>query len=347
MKRYMKKRETIQAIIIFLIAAFLVNSLIPFFTGSSQALIVLSGSMTPLVLPGDMIVAKSISSDELTVGDVVVFRGTGEKADSLVTHRIVNIQEGKERVFQTKGDANEEIDDFKVPASDVVGKLTFVIPFAGHLPEASKNKNLFFLTVILPAGLIILDELKRIIKYSSPARARKSEREQNKVARRTSYVFNGVRLSALIFISGFVFTGIFLQNLGGNGPVVLEKEYKVENSGILPSVYVFTPDSLEQKFAIEHWYGVIPPANSTQVIAPENTPAKLSTVPYILPVFWITELAEISPYLPTAFGILLYVSVFTLLLSPFWCRKSGIRSRKKKILVHWLLAQSKRVLNLE
>lgn len=342
----MKEREILQAAIVLLIAVFLVNSLIPFFTGSAQALIVLSGSMTPLMLPGDMIVAKSVNPDELTVGDVVVFRGAGEKADSLVTHRIINIQEGKERVFQTKGDANEEKDDFTVPASDVVGKLTFVIPFAGYLPEASKNKNLFFLTVILPAGLIILDEIRNIIKYSNPARARKVEREKKRTARRTSYVINGKRLAALVFITGFVFTGIFLQNLRGNGPVVLEGEYKVENSGILPSVYVFTPADSEQKFAIEPWYGVIPSANSTQVIVPENTPAKLSIVPYILPIFWITKLAETSTYFPVAAGILLYVSVFTLFLFPLWYQKSAVAARKHKIRVQRLLVQCKRAFNL-
>lgn len=342
----MKEIEILQAAIILLIAVFLVNSLIPFFTGSAQALIVLSGSMTPFMLPGDMIIAKSVNPDELTVGDVMVFRGVGEKADSLVTHRIISIQEGKERVFQTKGDANEEKDDFTVPASKVVGKLTFVIPFAGYLPEASKNKNLFFLTVILPAGLIVLDEIKNIIKYSNPARARKVEREQKKVARRTSYVINGKRLVALIFITGFIFTGVFLQNLGGNGSVVLGEENTVENFGALPAVYVFTPADPEQKFAIEPWYGVIPSANSTKVIAPENTTAKLSTVPYILPVFWITELAEINPCFPVAVGILLYVSVFTLLLFPFWYQKSGSGARKQKIRVQRLFVQCKRVLNL-
>ncbi|MDY0129515.1 MAG: signal peptidase I [Methanosarcina vacuolata] len=342
----MKEREIFKAAIILLIAVFFVNSLIPFFTGSAQALIVLSGSMTPLMLPGDMIVAKSVNSDELTVGDVVVFRGVGEKADSLVTHRIISIQEGKERVFQTKGDANEEKDDFTVPASKVVGKLTFVIPFAGYLPEASKNKNLFFLTVILPAGLIVLDEMKNIIKYSNPARARKIEREQKKVARRTSYIIHGKRLVTLVFITGFIFTGVFLQNMGENGSVVLGEENTVENSGVLSTVYVFTPADSEQKFAIEPWYGVIPSANATQVIAPENTPAKLSTVPYILPVFWITELAEINPYFPVAAGILLYVSVFTLLLFPFWYQKSGTGARRQKIRAQRLLVRCKRALNL-
>lgn len=342
----MKEKEILQAAVILVIAVFLVNSLIPFFAGSAKALIVLSGSMTPLMLSGDMIVAKSVSPDELMVGDVLVFKAPGGKPDTLVTHRIVSIEKGEERLFQTKGDANEEKDDFKVPASDVVGKLTFVIPFAGYLPEASKNKNLFLLTVILPAGLIILDEIRNVIKYSNPARARKIEREQWKAARRASYVIKGKRLAAIVIITGVIFSGVFLQNLGGNGPVVLEGENIVENPGFLPSVYVFTPVDPGQKLAIESWYGVIPSANSTQVFAPENTPAKLSIVPYILQVFWITELAEINLYLPVAAGIFLYVSVFTFLLFPLWYRKSAIGARRKKIKVYRLLAQCKRSLHL-
>ncbi|WP_229391543.1 signal peptidase I [Methanosarcina sp. DH2] len=342
----MKEKEVLQTAIVFLVAVFLISSLIPFFTGSAKALIVLSGSMTPLMLPGDMITVKSVNPDELEVGDVIAFRDPGSKPDSFVTHRIISIEERGERLFRTKGDANEEEDSFKVPASNIVGKLIFVIPFAGYLPEASNDKMLFFLTVILPAGLIILDEVRNIIEYSNPARARKMEREQKKAARRVSYVVKGRRLAALILISGLVFTGVVAENLGENGPVVLEGENMVENPGFLPSVYVFVPDDSRQRLAIEPWYGVVPPANITQVTAPENTPAAVSSVPYILPVFWIILLADINPYLPAIAGVLLYTSVFTLLLFPLWYRKSAVGGRGRRVRFHRLFVQWKRTLHM-
>ncbi|AKB33764.1 Signal peptidase I [Methanosarcina siciliae HI350] len=368
----MKKKETLQVAIIPLIAVILINALIPFFTGSKMPLIVLSGSMTPMMMPGDMIIEESVDPDELQIGDVIVFHPPdSDKTDALVTHRIISLEEGEERTFQTKGDANNAEDDFKVPASNVVGKLIFVIPFAGYLPEISKHKNIFLFTVILPAGLIILDEIRNMLLYSNPVKARKVEKERKKIARRTSYSVKGKRLATFVLISGLIFAGIVVNNLGENGSLVLGKENTIKNPGTLSRVYVITPDDYGKRTDINFWYGVITSSNETQVyetqaiapegvitpstwnqmnetkvIAPENTPATISTVPYILPVFWIISLAEINPYLPAAVEIGFYTFLSTLLLFPLWHRKSVIGKKKKKIKIRRLVAQWKRTLQL-
>jgi signal peptidase len=172
------------------------------------------------------------------------------------------------------------------------------------------------------------------------------ERERKKTARRTSYVIKRKKLTALILISGLVFTGAVTYNLGENGPVVLQRENRIENPGFLPLVYVFTPGYPEQKFGIDSWYGVVSPVNKTLVTAVENTPAKISSVPYILPVFWIISLAGISPYLPAAAGIAAYTAVFTLLLFPLWYRRSTIVGRRKRIRFNRLFAKWKRTLHI-
>lgn len=342
----MEKKEIYQIVIIFIITIFLINALIPFLTGSEKTLIVLSGSMTPLMLPGDIIVIESVSPDELTAGDVIAFRDPGGK-DTYVTHRIINIEEGQERIFRTKGDANEEEDIFKVPASDLVGKLVFVIPFAGYFPQASKNQMFFFFTVILPASFLILDEIRTIIKYSNPTRARKIEREKKKISRYVSYKIKGKRLVVIILVGGFIFTGIVMDNLGENGPVILQEENKVENMGFVPSVCVLLPEDFEQRLAIEPWYAVIPPNNGIQITSPENMSATISSVPYILPVFWIISLAEINPYLPVVAEIVLYTFVFTLFIFPLWYRKIVIGRNVKKIKFHRLFLQWKKMLHLK
>jgi signal peptidase I len=340
----MNKKIILQVAMVLLIAIFLFKALIPLITGSERIFIVLSGSMTPLMLPGDGIVVKSVDLNELTAGDILTFRDPGGKPDTYVTHRIIALKEDKELIFKTKGDANNAEDDFNVTASKAVGKLVFVIPFAGYLPKIVKNKNVFFFMIILPASLIIIGEIWNIILYSSPQRARKVEKERKKTMRRTFYAVTGKRLAALILISGLVFTGIITQNLGENGPVILEKENTVENSGFLSMVYIFTPDDPKQTLAIDHWYGVVPQNNEIQVIAPENTPAKLNTVPYVLPVFWILELTRINSYLPVAAEIVIYTSIFTLLLLPIWYRKSTIGGRRKRIRFHRMFTQWKRTL---
>ncbi|MEN6292784.1 MAG: signal peptidase I [Methanobacterium sp.] len=338
----MNKKEIIQVSIALLIITLLFNTLIPFITGSEKALIVLSGSMTPLMLPGDIAVIKSVDPNELAVGDILAFRDPGGKPDTLITHRIISLKKDKELTFKTKGDANNEEDDFNVPASNAVGKLVFVIPFAGYLPKISKSKNLYFLTIILPATIIIIDEIKNLTLYSNPPRARKVEKERKKKARRKFYKFNGKRLVALILIIGLIFTGIVSQNMGENGPAILERKNIVENSGFLSLVYIFTPEDSEKMFAINPWYGVVPPANETQVIAPKNMPVNISYMPYILPVFWIIELARIDPDLPATVGVVVYTLFFTLLLFPIWYQKSAIGGRRKSIRFRRLFTQWKR-----
>ncbi|MDD3873120.1 MAG: signal peptidase I [Methanosarcina sp.] len=340
----MNKKENFQVAIALFIVIFLFKALIPFITGSEKAFIVLSGSMTPLMLPRDMIIVKSVDPNELTVGDILTFRDPGGKPNTYVTHRIIALKEDKELIFKTKGDANNAEDNFNVTASKAVGKLVFVIPFAGYLPEITKNKNIFFFMIILPASLIIIGEIWNIILFNNPQRARKVERERKKTSKRTFYAVKGQRLVALILINGLVFTGIIICNSEENESVILKRENTVENSGFLSMVYVFTPDDPKQTLAIDHWYGVVPKNNETQVIAPENTTVKLNTVPYILPVFWILELTKITPDLPVAAEIVVYTSISTLVLFPIWYRKSTIRGRRKRIRFHRMFAQWKRTL---
>lgn len=367
----MKKNDIIQTVILLLVVLLLVNTLIPFFTGSKMPLIVLSGSMNPMMLPGDMIIEEAVDPSTLQVGDVIVFHPPGDKPETMVTHRIISLEEGgKERLFQTKGDANNAQDDFKLPESNVVGKQVFVIPFAGYLPEVSKHKNIFLFTVILPAGLIILDEIRTMILYSNPAKARKAEKEKKKLARRTFYKINGKRLAVFILISGLIFTGVVAFNLGDNGHVILGKETTIKNPGSLSRVYVITPDDYSKRNDIHFWYGVLTPFNETQtydnqtdvpdgviapssltqvnettVTAPQNTPATISTVPYILPVFWIVKLSEINPYLPALAEIVFYTCLSVMLMLPLWYRKSVIGRKSKKVKLRRLVSQWKRNLN--
>jgi signal peptidase len=342
----MKEKEVIQTAITLIIAVFLIYSLIPFATGSEKPMIVLSGSMTPLFLPGDMILEKSINPNELRVGDVMTFQLSSGKPGTLVTHRIIFIEEGKERIFHTKGDANNAEDMFTVPASKVEGKLVFVIPFAGYLPDYFKRHVSYFLLMIMfSAGLLIRDEIKNLIIYSSPSRARKVEREIKKAERRISYKIKGLQLAAIVLFCGLIFTGIVAFNIGENGSSVIEREKQIDNSGFLPMVYAMTPNNLEQKLAIHSWYGVISPDKKTHITVPDNTPVQISSVPYILPVFWILALADINPYLPVFAEIVLYTSVFTLFLFPVWYKKSRIGRHKKRIRFHRLVAQWKRTLH--
>lgn len=96
-----------------------------------QNYIVLTGSMTPAYPAGSLVYVQEVDASELSVGDAITFRLTDE---SVATHRIAEVLgSGDDAQFRTKGDANAEPDGALVPASDVVGKVVFALPYLGQL----------------------------------------------------------------------------------------------------------------------------------------------------------------------------------------------------------------------
>jgi signal peptidase len=96
------------------------------------------------------------------VGDVITFGEIGN-AKTPTTHRIkdVKIVDGN-AVYLTQGDANESADSHEVAQSEVVGKVLFSIPFIGYALNFVKQPLGFGLVIIIPAVLIIWEEMKKI-----------------------------------------------------------------------------------------------------------------------------------------------------------------------------------------
>ncbi|MCW4052196.1 MAG: signal peptidase I [Candidatus Bathyarchaeota archaeon] len=100
-------------------------------------LTVASESMVPTLNVGDMIIVQGgLAGDEIRAnyvdGDVIVFHGPADRSD-LIVHRAVEKHEDGETYFITKGDHNPTADYWIVLESDVVGKVTGVIPYLGNL----------------------------------------------------------------------------------------------------------------------------------------------------------------------------------------------------------------------
>lgn len=92
---------------------------------------VLSGSMEPTYHVGSIVYVKKVDPTTLRVGDPITFRLTG---NVIATHRIIEVHgEGTSDLgFRTQGDANDTVDGI-TPASAVIGKATFSIPYLGYL----------------------------------------------------------------------------------------------------------------------------------------------------------------------------------------------------------------------
>ena len=101
--------------------------ILPALTGT-RWYVVTSGSMSPAIPTGSMVVVCRSSFGEIRAGDVITFRIGG--GDTTVTHRVTSVDR-ESSCLRTKGDANEHEDAAVVREDQIVGVVRLVLPFPG------------------------------------------------------------------------------------------------------------------------------------------------------------------------------------------------------------------------
>ncbi len=150
---------------VLLIAIFLLLAVVVFpqLAGAEQSYVVVSGSMSPTMHAGDVVVVQSVSPASIEVGDVITFER--EADDTPTTHRVVEVvQRDGEPHFRTKGDANEEADVQLVPASGVTGRVWFHVPYLGYLLSFARTRVGLLALVIVPSALLVVTELHSLVR---------------------------------------------------------------------------------------------------------------------------------------------------------------------------------------
>ena len=95
-----------------------------------HAIAVASGSMEPKIYKGDVVVIKKFDGkySELTEGQVIAYRYEGV----MIIHRLIRIEKvGDEYYFYTKGDNNDNEDNYAVRQEMIYGTINTKIPFIG------------------------------------------------------------------------------------------------------------------------------------------------------------------------------------------------------------------------
>ncbi len=157
---------------IALVAVLLVWSALPIKNGP-KVFIVQSGSMEPAIKVGSVVIVKSVS--DYKVGNVITF-GPYSKTKAPTTHRIhdIKVVDGQS-VYITKGDANNAPDQRDVRPADVVGKVMLDVPYVGYAVAAAKTPIGFALIIIVPAAIIIYDEVRKIWAEVKKLRKKKDD----------------------------------------------------------------------------------------------------------------------------------------------------------------------------
>lgn len=125
---------------------------------------VATGSMAGVYDINDVIVVKNCDTSKLKVGDDVAYVGNrGGLEDKLVTHRIIKIEDGENvRIFTTKGVSNQ-VEDPSITSSQIIGKVTGVLPVVTQLNHIIKSQVGFFCLIFCPLVLVIVLEILQTI----------------------------------------------------------------------------------------------------------------------------------------------------------------------------------------
>lgn len=116
---------TLSALLV-LLAAVLVGAALGY-----RAIDVKSGSMTPALRVGDLIISKAVRPVSVRPGQIITFRDPFLD-EQLVTHRVVSVRaDGGVVHFVTKGDANTATEQWTIPTGGSLGRETLRVPQLG------------------------------------------------------------------------------------------------------------------------------------------------------------------------------------------------------------------------
>jgi signal peptidase I len=118
---------TISMLLISMVSSLSLWILLPWAFLDWSPTLVTSGSMQPLVAPGDVVMIRPVAPEELTPNTVVLF----ERADDVrVLHRIV--EQLPDGTFRTQGDANAVPDSEFLHAENIRGAAVLAVPWVGR-----------------------------------------------------------------------------------------------------------------------------------------------------------------------------------------------------------------------
>lgn len=162
MKKIWNVVSTALVILMVLCAVFLMGSRLLGY----QCYTVISGSMEPKYMVGDLLYVKQTDVNSIQVGDAITFVLNEEL--KVATHQVVRIDKGNQR-FYTKGLSNDIEDGEPVHFNNVLGVPQFSIPLLGYVSDFVQNPPGIYITLAAGIVLIVLVFLPDFLKKKEPA----------------------------------------------------------------------------------------------------------------------------------------------------------------------------------
>jgi signal peptidase I len=153
------------ALMLIIVVVPIVMYVFPNSVGANHSYIVYSASMRPFMRSLDVILVSDVQPSEVQVDDVISYK----VEENIVSHRVVKINfEDGVYYFKVKGDAVEQPDSGLVPSSEIIGRVSYVIP----LSYFHSLYGYSFL-VLTPIALLTTKQIIKIYKLSERKRPRR------------------------------------------------------------------------------------------------------------------------------------------------------------------------------
>lgn len=137
-----------------------------------QVLTELTGSMSPVLWPGDLVVVRPVSPLDVRPGDVVTFPDP-EGTRRLITHRVAATKAvGSEVAFVTRGDANNSPERWTIAARGRIGRAVYRVPKLGRLLSYTRMPLGHIASFVPPALVLGALEIARIWRRQDAAGTR-------------------------------------------------------------------------------------------------------------------------------------------------------------------------------
>lgn len=130
------------------------------FPSQLRMLSIESSSMEPNVKKGSMVFVRPQAN--YAIDSIITFTNRlspNDPQEYTITHRLVNVIENDAGTFyETKGDANDIVDQVPVSKDKVIGEVVFSLPFLGSAVDFIQTPIGFLLLIALPSFLLIINE---------------------------------------------------------------------------------------------------------------------------------------------------------------------------------------------
>jgi len=155
----MKLRSLLTWAIGAFVLALLLAAALPLALGW-RSMVVRSGSMTPTIRTGDVVVVRPIAPTEAQVGEIVTFKDP-DGSGRLLVHRVRAISpQGDKVTVTTQGDANTAREHWQVPADGTIGTVVYRVPALGFAAAWIGSPPGRVVLIIVPALLLIVMGLR-------------------------------------------------------------------------------------------------------------------------------------------------------------------------------------------